>query len=74
MDAKHETINCERCGKGMVCKANANMKCQCSTVPLNLNETQYISEQYDGCLCAGCLVELKEEYNSILKNQFTKNR
>jgi len=44
------------------------MKCQCSMVPLNLNETQYISENYEGCLCAACLAELKEEYRLSLGN------
>ncbi|MCJ0742318.1 cysteine-rich CWC family protein [Pedobacter sp. CYS-01] len=51
----------------MVCKANAYTKCQCSVVPLNLNETQYISELYDGCLCAACLFSLKEEFNEDYK-------
>ncbi len=59
---KHEIITCERCGKRMECKANAFSKCQCSTVQLNLNEVQYVSEHYEGCLCATCLNELKEEY------------
>ncbi len=63
---KHEIIRCERCGKSMECKANAFTKCQCSKVPLNLNEVQYISENYEGCMCAGCLVELKEEYRLSL--------
>jgi len=59
---KHEIITCERCGKRMECKANAFSKCQCSTIQLNLNEVQYVSENYEGCLCAACLNELKEEY------------
>ncbi len=64
--AKHEIIKCERCGASMECKANAFTKCQCSTVPLNLNEVQYISENYEGCMCAGCLVQLKEEFRLSL--------
>jgi len=51
MDSKHEIIRCERCGSSMECKANANGKCQCSSVELNLNEMQYISENYEGCVC-----------------------
>ena len=64
---KHEIIQCERCNKAIECKANSFTKCQCSTVQLNLNEVQYISENYEGCMCAGCLGELKEEYNSSFK-------
>ncbi len=64
---KHENINCERCGKKMECKVNAISKCQCSTVQLNLNEVQYVSENYEGCLCSACLIELKEEYHSFFK-------
>jgi hypothetical protein len=36
------------------------------TVQLNLNETQYISEQYDGCLCASCLAVLRDEYRLMM--------
>jgi hypothetical protein len=59
---KHEIISCERCKTTFECKANSFTKCQCATVPLNLNETQYISEQFDGCLCANCLRALQQEY------------
>lgn len=63
--AKHEIIPCERCGTPIECKANAYTKCQCSVVRLDLNEVQYISELFDGCLCAGCLFELQEEYRTV---------
>lgn len=59
---KHEIIPCERCGTAIECKANSYTKCQCSAVQLSINEVQYISELYDGCLCAKCLFELQEEY------------
>jgi hypothetical protein len=65
---KHEIIHCERCGAGMECKANSFTKCQCSNVQLNLNEVQYISENYEGCMCAKCLGELKEEYKTSITN------
>jgi hypothetical protein len=61
--AKHEIISCERCNTAIECKANAYTKCQCSAVQLTINEVQYISELFDGCLCAKCLRELQEEYN-----------
>jgi hypothetical protein len=38
-------------------------------VQLNLNEVQYISEHYEGCMCAKCLLELKEEYRILLTTQ-----
>ncbi|OCX54798.1 hypothetical protein BEL04_04380 [Mucilaginibacter sp. PPCGB 2223] len=65
--AKHETIRCERCNTSFECKANKFGQCQCTTVPLTLNETQYIGEMYDNCLCANCLRQLKEEYIETLK-------
>jgi hypothetical protein len=64
--AKHETVHCERCKAPFECKANSFTKCQCSTVQLTLNETQYVSENFDGCLCAGCLLELQGEYRKTL--------
>lgn len=65
---KHEVIPCERCGKRIECKANSYTKCQCGAVQLNLNEVQYISENYEGCMCAGCLLELKAEYQALFNN------
>ena len=64
---KHEIVRCERCQSPFECKANSFTKCQCTTVPLTLNETQYIGEQFDGCLCAKCLLELQQEYIALLK-------
>jgi hypothetical protein len=66
MEQKHETVHCERCKAPFECKANSFTKCQCSTVQLTLNETQYVSENYEGCLCAACLMVLKEEYQQFL--------
>ncbi|HTN19833.1 MAG TPA: cysteine-rich CWC family protein [Pelobium sp.] len=63
---KHEVIICERCHQKIECKANNYTQCQCSKVSLNLNEVQYVSESYDGCLCANCLLELQQEYQKIL--------
>lgn len=63
---KHEIIPCERCGGRIECKANSYTKCQCTTVQLNLNEVQYVSENFDGCLCAACLFDLKNEYQRLL--------
>ncbi|MBB5395959.1 hypothetical protein HDC91_002008 [Mucilaginibacter sp. AK015] len=33
---------------------------------LTINEVQYVSELYDGCLCANCLLELQKEYQEGL--------
>jgi hypothetical protein len=63
---KHEIIRCERCQSAFECKANSFTKCQCTKVQLTLNETQYVSELYDGCLCNNCLVALREEYKLLL--------
>ncbi|WP_448703047.1 cysteine-rich CWC family protein [Mucilaginibacter sp. AW1-3] len=65
--SKHETIRCERCNTAFECKANKFSQCQCSTVQLTLNETQYISEMYDSCLCASCLRVLQQEYISTIQ-------
>ncbi|MCQ6960839.1 cysteine-rich CWC family protein [Mucilaginibacter aquariorum] len=66
ISAKHEVLHCERCSTPFECKANSFTKCQCSTVQLSINEVQYVSELYDGCLCANCLLELQKEYQEGL--------
>lgn len=64
---KHEIISCERCNKRIECKANSYTKCQCSKVQLSLNEVQYVSECFEGCLCLDCLLELQSEYQALFK-------
>jgi hypothetical protein len=63
---KHEIVRCERCQSPFECKANSFTKCQCAKVQLSLNETQYVSELYDGCLCAACLLTLRGEYQTMI--------
>ncbi len=63
---KHEIIACERCGNKIECKANSFTKCQCSEVQLTHNEIEFIAESYEGCLCAGCLLELQQTYRQNL--------
>jgi hypothetical protein len=64
---KHEIIRCERCNGSIECKANKFTQCQCSVVALNINEVQYVSELYEGCLCAQCLLVLQQEYVDSIK-------
>jgi len=64
--SKHEIIRCDRCGDRIECKANAYTKCQCSVVQLTINEVQYISENYEGCMCARCLLQLQVEYGEMM--------
>jgi len=65
--SKHEIIRCERCNTAFECKANKFTQCQCSVVALNINEVQYVSELYDGCLCASCLRVIQQEYIDSVK-------
>jgi len=67
MHPKHEIIRCERCEAPFECKANAFTKCQCSTVQLTISEVQYVSELYEGCLCANCLLLVQQEYQKNIE-------
>ncbi|QQL51352.1 cysteine-rich CWC family protein [Mucilaginibacter ginkgonis] len=66
--SKHEIIRCDRCGSAFECKANSYTKCECTKVQLTINETQYISESYDGCLCNSCLVTLRNEFQEQIRS------
>ncbi|NML41788.1 cysteine-rich CWC family protein [Chitinophaga sp. G-6-1-13] len=56
---KHEIVSCPRCNRTFECRVNSIHRCQCSDVPLTLEERFRISEKYQGCLCENCLRELK---------------
>jgi len=70
---KHEEKYCPRCGILFECKVGDVANCQCNTIQLNRKERDYINEQYDDCLCANCMKDLKAEYhNNKLKNKIKK--
>lgn len=70
---KHEQKFCPACGEPFECKVGTIMHCQCTTVQLSPKERAYIAQQYDDCLCAGCMQNLKTAYrNNLLKTKIKK--
>jgi len=60
---KHEIKTCPKCKTGFECKSGDVLNCQCETVKLTQVHRDYIAQQFDDCLCAGCLSELRAEFN-----------
>ncbi|ASZ14280.1 cysteine-rich CWC family protein [Chitinophaga pendula] len=60
--ADHETVSCPRCAATFECRVGSILRCQCQEVTLTIAERQHISEQFNGCLCANCLQEIKNNY------------
>jgi hypothetical protein len=57
---QHEDKNCSKCGDIFECKLGSITICHCFDVPLNREETLYIAQNYNDCLCHKCLVEEKQ--------------
>ncbi|WP_345268651.1 cysteine-rich CWC family protein [Nibrella viscosa] len=55
--APSHTKRCPRCGKAFACQPERIHECQCAGIQLSNAQRQYISEQYEGCLCRQCLQE-----------------
>ncbi|WP_408613093.1 cysteine-rich CWC family protein [Limibacter armeniacum] len=64
---KHETKQCKRCGASFECKTGSITECQCYSVKLSREEGEYVAEQFEDCLCAACLHELKDEFKAKQK-------
>ena len=65
---EHEYVSCPRCKANFECKVGTIMLCQCMVVTLDDNERDYIRKYYDSCLCAACIIQMKQEYNDHLFN------
>ena len=72
MKPRHKTKNSQRCGKEFECKSGPILLCQCQTVELGLEQLEYISERYDDCLCASCLLALRGGFNELLHKKKIK--
>lgn len=60
----HEKVLCPRCNSPFECKVGSISLCQCTRVNLTVDESQYICDHYEECLCAACMLEMKKEYNA----------
>ena len=49
---------CPRCGGSFACGAAAAAPCACTSVQLSPALQQQLRQQYNGCLCLPCLVQL----------------
>lgn len=64
---------CSRCQKDFECKHDDIKNCQCASIELQQYQRDNIFKQYDDCLCANCLEQLRIEYKinaSISVDQF----
>jgi acyl-CoA hydrolase len=64
---QHEDKSCAKCGDIFECKLGSITICHCFDVPLNREETLYMANNYDDCLCHKCLVEEKQNFK-IMKD------
>jgi hypothetical protein len=69
---EHEKKSCPRCLSLFTCKTGDIAHCQCSSITLSYEETAFIEERYNDCLCIHCLHELKNKY-IFFKEKFLFN-
>ena len=67
MNTPQPPKQCPRCKNDFECRVDDISQCQCSAVTLTDEERLYLSQHYNDCLCAKCMVELQSQYNDRLK-------
>ena len=68
----HEVKVCSRCNNAFECKAGDIAHCQCNNIQLSVEERAFIEERYKDCLCANCLLQLKDRY-TLFKEKYLFN-
>lgn len=53
---------CPRCNTTFECKTGNITVCQCNGIILSTEERAFIEMRYADCLCAKCLLQLKDRY------------
>ena len=66
---QHEHKHCPLCNNRFECKAGSILLCQCIKIEMGEQERNFITEQYQDCLCAACLKEIKADFH---RNQFAE--
>ena len=68
----HEVKVCSRCNNAFECKADDIAHCHCNNIQLSVEERAFIEERYKDCLCANCLLQLKDRY-TLFKEKYLFN-
>jgi hypothetical protein len=58
----HERKVCPRCNAVFECKAGNITDCQCNAITLTMEERAFVEMRFADCLCAQCLLQLKDRY------------
>ena len=69
---QHEQKSCPRCQAVFICKTGDITHCQCSHISLTTEETAFIEDRYNDCLCLNCLQDLRYKY-IFFKEKFLFN-
>jgi len=69
---QHEEKSCPRCAAAFTCKTGDVANCQCVNIYLTAEETAFIEDRYNDCLCINCLQDLKNKY-IFFKEKFLFN-
>jgi hypothetical protein len=51
---------CPKCKQIFDCQHDNIINCHCASVILTPEQRQFIQQNYSGCLCRTCLLEIKE--------------
>ena len=60
---EREDKHCPRCNAAFCCMPGAIDQCQCAPVELTPEQREHLSFRYSGCLCAACLLEVRNDFD-----------
>ena len=60
--SKAEIKNCPRCGEEFECNSSTMLLCQCNQIELPEDVMEQLAEDYEDCLCLGCLRSIINAY------------
>ncbi len=67
--ASHEIKYCPRCNSTFECKVGNISLCQCSKIVVDERVQSYLNKNYNDCLCAACMKEIKSIINNTLTSE-----
>jgi hypothetical protein len=58
--SNHELHYCPSCQNSFECRVGNITQCQCFDIELTELQKEWVQNQFDDCLCAACLLKIKE--------------
>ncbi len=64
---------CPRCNQSFICRNDVILECWCLQEPINSELRKFLADNFSGCLCANCIIQLRKQLSNYQQQLIFEN-